>query len=130
MASDDYAFVNTTDDPGYEPPSEARLMEARRAVEAEQEYSQGIMSDGPVILRDGQPMTPEEIVEELNSYHRDLRQATNDSCCGAVERVKALVAAQAKDDGIWFDAATCPEAHLQAQLRELHAAIEAEFGAT
>lgn len=30
------------------------------------EYSQGIAGDGPCILKDGQPMTPEEIVKELN----------------------------------------------------------------
>jgi len=31
-------------------------------------YTEGIMSDGPVILMDGQPMTPGEIVEILNRY--------------------------------------------------------------
>lgn len=30
------------------------------------EYSQGIMGDGPVILKDGEPLTPDQIVEELN----------------------------------------------------------------
>jgi hypothetical protein len=30
------------------------------------QYSQGIAFDGPVILRDGIPMTPDEIVKELN----------------------------------------------------------------
>lgn len=29
------------------------------------EYSQGIMNDGAVILKNGEPMTPEEIVVEL-----------------------------------------------------------------
>lgn len=31
----------------------------------EDEYSQGIMADGPAILKNGRPMTPEEIVREL-----------------------------------------------------------------
>lgn len=30
------------------------------------EYSQGLCSDGPAILRDGVPMTPEAIVAQLN----------------------------------------------------------------
>lgn len=34
------------------------------------EYSQGIMEDGAVILCNGQPMTPEEIVRQLNAYHQ------------------------------------------------------------
>ena len=33
----------------------------------EHEYSQGIASDGTAILKDGQPMTPERIVMELNA---------------------------------------------------------------
>jgi len=36
----------------------------------------------------------------------------------------ALVAEQADDDGLWFEAATAPEAYLQAALRKLHAAVE------
>lgn len=42
------------------------------------EYSQGIMSDGPVILQDGQPMTPEQIVDKLNNYHHALHRVTNE----------------------------------------------------
>jgi hypothetical protein len=38
--------------------------------------------------------------------------------------VKAVVDAQAEDDGLWFEAQTAPEAYLQAALRRLHAAIE------
>lgn len=30
------------------------------------EYSQGIAEDGPCILKNGQPMTPDEIVKTLN----------------------------------------------------------------
>ena len=51
-------------------------------------------------------------------------------CCGSAERVRGLVSIQAEDEGIWFDAVTCAEAYLQERIRDLHAAIEAEFGAT
>jgi len=36
-----------------------------------------------------------------------------------------LVGVQALDDGLWFEAATAPEAYLQQELRRLHAAVEA-----
>lgn len=36
----------------------------------------------------------------------------------------ALVRKQAEDDGLWFQAATAPEAYLQQELRKLHAAVE------
>lgn len=36
----------------------------------EHEYSQGIMGDGAAILKDGQPMTIEEIVAELRSNQK------------------------------------------------------------
>lgn len=40
-------------------------------------------------------------------------------------RVALRVAAeQAEDEGLWFKAQTAPEAHLQAALRRLAAAIE------
>jgi len=35
-----------------------------------------------------------------------------------------LVTKQADDEGLWFEALTAPEAHLQAALRKLHAAVE------
>ncbi len=38
------------------------------------EYSQGIMNDGPVILKDGQPMTLDEIVNELNQLQDVLNK--------------------------------------------------------
>lgn len=34
------------------------------------EYSQGVREDGAVILKDGQPMVIEEIVEALNRLDR------------------------------------------------------------
>jgi hypothetical protein len=39
--------------------------------------------------------------------------------------VRAMVDAQAEDDGLWFIAETAAEAYLQQELRKLHAAIEA-----
>jgi hypothetical protein len=41
-----------------------------------------------------------------------------------LEDLKTLVAEQAEDDGLWFDAETITEAYLQQELRKLHAAIE------
>ena len=38
--------------------------------------------------------------------------------------VRALVAEQANDDGLWFIAETAAEAYLQQELRRLHAVIE------
>ena len=38
--------------------------------------------------------------------------------------IKKLVDAQAEDEGLWFRAATAPEAYLQQELRKLHAEIE------
>lgn len=38
--------------------------------------------------------------------------------------VRALVAMQAEDDGLWFVAETAAEAYLQQELRKLHAVIE------
>ena len=39
-------------------------------------------------------------------------------------KARLLVAKQADDEGLWFQAATAPEAYLQQELRRLHAAIE------
>lgn len=36
-------------------------------------YSQGCAGDGPCILMDGEPMTPEQIVEKLNDLESVLR---------------------------------------------------------
>lgn len=41
-------------------------------------------------------------------------------------RARALVSAQATDDGLWFEAKTAPEAYLQQELRRLHELIEVE----
>lgn len=39
-------------------------------------------------------------------------------------KLRQLTAQQAEDDGLWFNAATAPEAYLQQELRKLHAAVE------
>jgi hypothetical protein len=36
------------------------------------------MNDGAVILQDGQPMTPEHIVDRLNNYHHALSRVTKE----------------------------------------------------
>lgn len=41
--------------------------------------------------------------------------------------LKAIVDEQAEDEGLWFVAATAPEAYLQQELRRLHAAVEAHL---
>lgn len=43
-----------------------------------------------------------------------------------LEAIRKLVAEQAEDEGLWFDAEHAPEAYLQQELRKLHAAIEGE----
>lgn len=40
------------------------------------------------------------------------------------KELKELVAKQAEDDGIFFQALTAPEAYLQNEIRKLHALIE------
>ena len=42
-----------------------------------------------------------------------------------LRQLRTLVDRQAEDEGLWFDAATAPEAYLQQELRRLHAAVEA-----
>lgn len=42
------------------------------------------------------------------------------------EAVVRVIAEQAEDDGLWFQAQTAPEAYLQKALRRLHAAIEGD----
>lgn len=41
-----------------------------------------------------------------------------------LDDIRALVDAQAEDEGLWFRAERAPEAYLQRALRELHALIE------
>jgi hypothetical protein len=41
----------------------------------EHEYSQGVCSDGVAILKDGKPMTAEEIIEELKAGQKNAQLA-------------------------------------------------------
>lgn len=41
-----------------------------------------------------------------------------------ISKIRKLVASQAEDEGLWFEAETASEAYLQQELRRLHAAIE------
>jgi hypothetical protein len=41
-------------------------------------YSHKIMIDGPVIMQEGAPMTPEQVVDRLNNYHDALRIVTEE----------------------------------------------------
>lgn len=54
-------------------------------------------------------------------------------CCSA-QKIKNLVAEQAKDEVLWslpvFTKQGITEAYLQQELRKLHELIECEFGAT
>lgn len=61
------------------------------------------------------------------------RQAGNDlvdrldKAVSSLAAGRQLVAKQAEDDGLWFQAKTAPEAYLQQELRRLHSAIEGEL---
>lgn len=43
---------------------------------------------------------------------------------GSLAKIRTVVDAQAKDDGLWFYTETVSEAYLQQELRKLHAIIE------
>ncbi len=43
-----------------------------------------------------------------------------------LDLIRALVAKQAKDEGLWFVTQTASEAYLQQELRKLHQLIETE----
>lgn len=45
-------------------------------------------------------------------------------CITEIERLRAIAAEQAEDEGLWFVAQNAAEGYLQAQLRRLHEAIE------
>lgn len=53
------------------------------------EYTQGIAGDGAAILKDGEPMTPEEIVKGLQ---RGERHATSfNYLCQSIEQLEEIV---------------------------------------
>ena len=54
----------------------------------------------------------------------DAMEAERDDVTAQLSDVQSLIDRQAKDDGLWFKAATAPEAYLQQELRKLHDTIE------
>lgn len=44
------------------------------------------------------------------------------------QEVARIVAAQAEDEGLWFEPGAASEAYLQQELRRLHAAVEHAAG--
>lgn len=48
----------------------------------------------------------------------------------SAERIKKVVAEQAEDEGLWFNAVYITEDYLQQALRRLHRVIEKELGKT
>lgn len=59
------------------------------------EYTQGVAGDGVAILKDGQPMTIEQILEELR-YGQDMDQAASDLSADLTHFGQQLKEAQAK----------------------------------
>jgi hypothetical protein len=62
-------------------------------------------------------------VKELEACKRSLERARA-AQCQRITTLRGLVAQQAEDAGLWFKAATAPEAYLQQELRRLHTAFE------
>lgn len=75
----------------------------------------------------------ERLTSKLDACQEEL-EATGKLCDSAQEMTKramdrlgairAVVDAQAEDEGLWFQAKTAPEAYLQQELRKLHEAVE------
>ena len=55
----------------------------------------------------------------VDQLERELAAAKEE-----LAKLRQMVAQQAEDKGLWFNAATAPEAYLQQELRRLHAAVE------
>jgi len=64
-------------------------------------YSQGICGDGAAILKDGLPMTPEQIVESLNRF-----ESFRDEMIRHRDRL-AKLSASFLDLDAYFDSAKC-----------------------
>ena len=64
-------------------------------------------------------ITKEEAQRDLMARNKKLHHAKQ-----VASTALQLVNRQAEDEGLWFEAVTAPEAHLQAALRKLHAAVE------
>ena len=68
---------------------------------------------------------PRQPSREAADIYQSSWPAPVDCTCNSA---RALVAQQAEDEALWFQAETAPEAYLQAALRKLHAAVEGEHG--
>lgn len=85
------------------------------------EYSQGIMGDGAAILKDGQPMTAEEIVSTLTTAQTEC-EAQLAMVAGLVEALEGCVAVFGLFGSSGGPAATKARAALSA-YREKHAKL-------
>lgn len=65
------------------------------------EYSQGIASDGAAILKDGQPMTPGEIVEKLRNQQHTINLLMT-ATYSAKEYIDSKIAYPDTTDEMWI----------------------------
>jgi len=54
-------------------------------------YSQGITSDGAVILKDGKMLTIDEVVDELNDYHKLMGSLSKAMFCADNEEKRNAI---------------------------------------
>jgi hypothetical protein len=85
-----------------------------------QDKARGILTRATEAIGDGEDRWPDEAVAELARVIEE-----RDTAVLKLSTLRNIVSAQAEDEGLWFQAATAPEAYLQQELRKLHAAIEA-----
>lgn len=90
----------------------ARVDELRHRAEAELAKLKSEMASLEQALTD-----PENQPSQFGTVTLEWHEAE-------LAKLRQLVAQQAEDDGLWFNAATAPEAYLQQELRKLHAAVE------
>jgi len=78
-------------------------------------------------------ITPREVLSMIQHYppileitrsYEDGKVPDTPNPWAELAKLRQMVAQQAEDEGLWFNAATAPEAYLQQELRKLHAAIE------
>ena len=75
-----------------------------------------------MLLDDGR-ITTENMVDELLSA-LSVAEARIQELEAHIGRLQFLVDQQAEDVGLWFVAATAPEAYLQRAIRDLHTLVE------
>jgi hypothetical protein len=68
----------------------------------------------------------EKLIIETNTNRIRLLEKRLEELEAKLKNIKALVAFQAEDEGLWFIPIYAPESHLQQELRKLHAMIEGE----